>query len=143
MRLFATALFCWLIVNVTGCGDTNLASVRGTVTVDGVPLPDATVKFVPNDGRSGSSYGRTDARGRYRMEFTRDLGGVRIGESTVRISTEDVLDVDGQERAVPERVAPRYNRQSELVRRVEPGSNRFDFVLSSNDPSSSAVGNDD
>ena len=98
--------------------------------MDGAPLAGALVEFVPSDGQGSSSYGTTDDRGRYQMHFSRERSGAWLGESTVRISTADVLDIQGEEQIVPERVPARYNLESELVRRVEPKANQFDFELS-------------
>ncbi len=55
-----------LISLISGCGEgTELASVEGTVTMDGKPLPNATVVFV--NSKSRPSAARKDAKGFYRL----------------------------------------------------------------------------
>src|SRR5256885_2803991 len=73
-----------------GCGSRgDLASVRGKVTLDGQPLPDAFVVFAPTK-KGTTSYGRTDAGGNYEMMFTDYQKGAWLGENSVRISTGDL-----------------------------------------------------
>jgi hypothetical protein len=84
--VFVTA---WAIA-LCGCGSrTELAAVRGKVTLDGQPLPDAFVVFAPTT-HGTTSYGRTDAGRSYEMMFTDTEKGAWIGENLVRISTGDL-----------------------------------------------------
>src|SRR6476660_1073784 len=79
-----------LAIGWIGCGSRgDLASVRGKVTLDGQPLPDAFVVYAPTINGT-TSYGRTDARGNYEMMFTDYQKGAWIGENSVRISTGDL-----------------------------------------------------
>lgn len=122
-----------------GCGgsDADLASVRGTVTLDGEPLAGARVEFdpVPEEmvrGKStgSASYGLTDSSGRYTLQYTPEQEGALIGKHVVRITTRRMtVDADGKEILVPERLPPKFHRESELTREVTPGSNTFDFPL--------------
>lgn len=124
---------------VAGCGgsDEDLASVEGTVTLDGQPLAGARVEFDLDPGAvaygkmSGSSaYGRTDARGRFKLKSTHERSGAPVGKNIVRITTRDVtIDSDGNEVLVPERLPPKYNTATELSEEVTPGSNDFTFEL--------------
>ena len=116
----------WLCVALTGCSGrySDIADVRGVVTLDGKPLESAVVLFQPAQGRP--SVGQTNADGRYRLLYTpRDLG-VRIGPCSVRISTTG--DDDGKIGA-NERVPRRYFEQGALAAEVVPGSNVVDFHL--------------
>ena len=66
------------------------------------------------------------------MMFSREVQGAYLGENQVKITTSDVLVEDtGRQVTLPEIVPARYNAQTELVRDVEPGPNRFDFELTS------------
>lgn len=118
------------VLTLCGCGGArdDLGSVSGTVTLDGAPLENAQIEFIPREGGS-TAYGRTDADGEYEMMFTRDTRGASLGENEVRITTADVTMKDGNEVAIPERVPAKYNRNSELKQTVESGSNTFDFSL--------------
>ncbi len=112
----------------TGCGS-DLARVTGTVTLDGKPLPAATVEFQPKEG--SPSYGETDANGRYELMFAAGKPGAQVGEYTVRISTFRI-EPDGEARIeIPERVPAEFNENSTVVRKVKPGSQTFDFEIPS------------
>ena len=51
-------------------------SVRGVVTIDGQPIADAIVSFLPDDGQNPAN-GSTDASGRYELtSFTRGDGAM-------------------------------------------------------------------
>jgi len=51
--------------------------VEGVVTLDGEPVPDATVTFVPvNKGQGMSATGRTDEQGKYTLTAVGGPGGV-------------------------------------------------------------------
>ncbi len=114
-----------------GCGNKDLGAVTGTITLDDQPLADAFVEFTPTGEGGSPSYGKTDANGKYEMEFSRDQSGAWIGANSVRITTEDVQDVDGEEVNVAEKVPAQYNTDSTLTADVQPGSNTFDFPLKS------------
>jgi hypothetical protein len=109
-----------------------MAAVNGRVTLDGQPLHNAFVEFVPAGSTGSTSSGRTNQAGEYDLMFSRDTAGAFLGPHRVRITTREVT-VDQQQREVwlPEKVPARYNAQSELTREVQPGTNRFDFDLKS------------
>lgn len=99
-----------------------LGEVTGTVTLDGRPLADAVVAFTP-DGPGRTSLGTTDAAGRYRLNYLRDIAGANPGRHVVRITTAS--EDDGRREILP----ANYHRRSELEAVVEPGDNTIDFVL--------------
>ena len=107
-----------------GCGSDRppLAPVGGVVTLDGKPLADAEVIFTPETGRHSTA--RTDAEGRYELEYLPDVPGAVLGPHTVRISR---FDPDTLIDSVP----PKYNSQSELTAEVSKGSNELTFPLNS------------
>jgi hypothetical protein len=58
----------------------------GTVTYKGKPVADATVSFIAIEGEPASSFGVTDAQGRFEM-FTYEAGdGAVVGEHQVTIT---------------------------------------------------------
>ena len=124
LPIFTTVL---LGANI-GCssGDApELASVTGVVTLDGKPLPDASVVFQSNDGFL--SVGTTDVQGHYELRYSLDHYGTPRGTYRVRISTGKFSD-SGE---IPEKVPSRYNYKSELSQVVESGNNEIDFALTS------------
>ena len=50
-------------VMTAGCGKSDLGAVTGRVTMDGKPLPNAFVEFIPTGGQGSVSYGKTDDNG--------------------------------------------------------------------------------
>lgn len=127
-----------LALPLLGCGgatDTpELAPVEGTVTLDGQPLPDATVWFNPV-GQGRTSTGRTDAQGHFILSYGIDKFGAMIGQHNVRITTlqqggdENLPD---QPKSIPEKVPKNYFQDGALTADVKAGeNNNFDFPLKS------------
>lgn len=125
------ALF--LLFACVGCSDRpELSDVRGRVTLDGAPVPLATVEFIPEKGRP--SQGVTDQDGRYVLQHTLDSAGALQGPHKVRISTWRQEEVDEHDKVTrhPETLPARYNYDSSLTFDVIPGqSNVADFDLKS------------
>src|SRR5688572_136090 len=75
------AALCLLLA---GCGS-KTSSVSGTVTLDGKPLPDATIQFVP-DGAGRDATGQTDKNGYFSMSTFKPGDGVVAGNYKVVVS---------------------------------------------------------
>ena len=119
----------------SGCGGVKtdysgleLQNVSGVVTLDGLPLADAVIKFEATDGTF--SLGQTDASGNYRLMLNSEKSGVMPGPKVVRVTTvggvgEETAEDGGAEggaaatAGAQERVPPCYNRQSKLRANVE------------------------
>jgi hypothetical protein len=116
---------------VAGCGESrgDLARVRGTVKLDGQPLAEALVEYIPQGEKGVVALGRTDKSGNYDMMATRTAAGASVGVNKVRITTYEILDESGKQRVVKERVPTKYNSATELMVTVKGGSNKFDFDL--------------
>jgi hypothetical protein len=71
MRSYSRLVFGAVLASTLGCGDSKVASVSGTVKLDGEPLANAVVIFQPlGDGKMNpgvGSIGRTNDKGEYRM----------------------------------------------------------------------------
>jgi hypothetical protein len=125
----------WLVcviapLTIVGCSPSQrppLGMVRGTVTLDGVPLPNATLRFTPA-GPGRTSQGTTDAEGRYELRYLRDIRGANIDAHAVRITTAS--EENGGREVLP----PRYHARSQLKARVVAGTNALDFDLRSRGP---------
>lgn len=132
----------WLIAGLTsvlfvcGCGSSDLpetGEVIGVVTLDGNPVPKATVTFAPEEGRT--SFGETNDKGEYVLAYTAKVAGAKVGRHSVTISTYragagDPGDTHRVEE-VPEKIPEKYNKKTTLSEEVEAGKNEFDFKLDS------------
>jgi hypothetical protein len=137
MRNLARWSLLLLLIALGGCGSGGLASVSGTVTLDGKPLANALVNFQPLDGEDSAraSAGTTDAEGRYslRLVLTNKAGAV-VGKHRVSIGTLTTDDTDPPpNKPLPKDPIPaRYNAKSELTFEVPAGGTRTaDFALTS------------
>ncbi|MDB5338150.1 MAG: hypothetical protein JWN70_3769 [Planctomycetaceae bacterium] len=124
-----------LIVAVTvGCGgNLKLVPVEGTVKLNGEPLSDARVVFYPEAGGRPSN-ARTDADGRYSLEYIEGEPGALIGKHKVSISTFVEADPDSTDPLIKlghrETLPAEYNKQTTLQAELESGSREeVDFDL--------------
>ena len=69
---------------LVGCG-ARTSAVQGVVLLDGKPLPNASVRFVPQ-GAGRDATGHTDASGAFSMSTLRPGDGVVAGDYKVVIS---------------------------------------------------------
>jgi hypothetical protein len=124
-----------------GCGKNphRLAPVSGKVTMDGNPLANAAVAFLP-DTKPGAkpsptSRGQTDKDGRYTLTSSEERPGAVVGVSKVRISTmRSTGGSEGEGGAIlaRETVPERYNARTELTFEVpEEGTDQANFDLQS------------
>jgi hypothetical protein len=107
-----------------GAGGPEIAYVTGKVTMDGKPLPNATVVFVPENGRPAGA--TTNEEGEYVLNFAQGRKGAIPGESVIRIMTFRDADQDENGQSIPgapETVPAEYNTESTLTFNVEPGKN--------------------
>jgi hypothetical protein len=128
-------LLATVLLAATGCGQGPAATVSGTVTLDGQPLPtgsaiDGTVMFYPQTG-GAAAYGSVK-EGRYEVR-TGGAAGLAPGkyDVTVRIVEIGPPPVEGappaQNVLSPERYGSRSS--SGLVCDVQSGDNAFDIDL--------------
>jgi len=86
-----------VLLSLIGCGRGDYpetVSVTGRVTLDGQPLPDAIVTFMPVDGqRSGS--GTTDARGAFSLSTFQSGDGAVPGDHQVAIMPSEPPPMPG------------------------------------------------
>lgn len=130
-RFFGVSFLVVVVASLAGCGERgdrpDLGSVRGTVTLDGVPLDLARVTFEPSKGRP--SNGLTNGAGEFELNYLQGIEGAVIGAHEVRISTNDLLEdrVTGKRTMIPET----YNTKTILKVEVHPGENKVSFDLKS------------
>ena len=127
------ALACLLVVPGCGPSGPEIASVVGTVKMDGKPLPHAIVMFVPQGGRP--SVAEADENGKYVLQFSGGRKGAIPGLNRVEINTFAPMGYEVDGTVIPGRkevVPARYNRFTTLEFEVQPGKkNIADFDLES------------
>jgi hypothetical protein len=104
-----------LAILAAGCGGgggVSSAKVSGTVTLNGKPLPAASVMFQPDaTGNPGApSVGETDAEGKFTLSFPDGTEGAVVGRHKVIVSTRKMkpseansdIEVEVAEEQVPD-----------------------------------------
>ena len=82
---------CCLISSACSDGTLETAPVKGTVTIDGKPLPHGTVMFVPSKGRAAR--GEIQADGSFELSTYSEGDGAIVDEHRVSVScVEQHLD---------------------------------------------------
>jgi hypothetical protein len=129
-RVFRGAAVALLIAAAAGCSGGS--SVDGTVTLDGQPLKEGTVRFVPVDPNAGGTVGAPvkDGKftaevphGEYRVEFSSPkVVGKRKAYDTPDSPVVDIVD---------ELIPARFNTTSDLRVTVKKGGQKETFALTS------------
>jgi hypothetical protein len=79
-----------LMLSIAGCGRPSVVKVEGVVTLDGKPLPGATVSFMPaHEGQGQLASGRTDADGSFRLTTFRTDDGALPGEYKIIVTIKE------------------------------------------------------
>ena len=73
------------LLALVGCGG-DYVSVSGVVLLDGEPVHDAAVSFVPEDGSGEGAGGYTDEQGRFTLT-SKQKSGIRPGKYKVTIES--------------------------------------------------------
>ncbi|QDV19122.1 hypothetical protein Pan153_37850 [Gimesia panareensis] len=149
MNFFSMLRLLFMIiasVGLAGCRseDVPLASVAGTITMNGEPLPGATVLFRPRTTEGDSelkgaseSFGKTDEQGHFELAvvMTGETGAV-VGPNDVIITLdafEEILpsyDSAGKDRRGPNPIPAEYNSKTTLKLDVPSGGTEdADFKL--------------
>jgi len=122
-----------------GCGGSYDASVSGSVTLDGAPLPRGTIKFNPL-AEGPASYGLVGNDGSYAIQTGREPG-LPSGDYAVTIVANEPSVEQDPGSGLPPRpgkpITPPWYRSAEsspLKQRVEPGKNRIDLQLTTQPP---------
>ena len=134
-----------LIVFSAGCEDKGpaLGTVSGTITLEGEPVAEALVEFMPLEkgesgtlGRTAISAERTDSNGRYEMQYSVDRKGVLLGKHQVQITTwRSDKTPEGGNIEIKERIPKWYwGPDGVLEFDVKEGENVADFDLTKKKP---------
>ena len=139
-RKAAVLLISSLLAMVAGCSEAGpkIGTVSGTITLEGEPVQDAFVYFMPlfPEGKETMSAEKTDSSGFYEMRYDLERMGVLVGNHQVQVTTKDwEKQPDGSNKVIPERVPGWYfGPDSVLEFDVQEGENVADFELSKKKP---------
>ncbi len=135
-------LGCGLVWMASGCSGSNRGAVGGTVTVNGEPLNEGQISFVPMDPALGPTAGATISNGQYQIDAVRGpvAGEYQVQIHAFRKAGKKIWDGMGDEKARPDQknyvqeLAPylpaKYNDKSELRTTIVAGKvNIQDFHL--------------
>jgi hypothetical protein len=142
-RAFALAL---VSLAIAGCGGSKadlppVVPVSGTVTLDGKPLANAGIVFIPvGQTRGGTCSGATDDNGRYELTDRDGRKGTTVGEFKVTCNKwvmPDGKDFPRDSKVSPlesnarELLPPRYSNeaQTQLKATIPEGGKTVDFEL--------------
>ena len=129
-----------LVLVASGCGGSNRPSVYGQVTLDGQPLEQGSISFIPTGTTKGPLTGSIIAGGEYHIKST---SGPVIGQYKVEIRSSKST---GRQVPLPSPAPPgtmidevvelipsRYNAESTLTAEVKAKKNKLDFHLKLNE----------
>ncbi|WP_417388058.1 carboxypeptidase-like regulatory domain-containing protein [Gimesia sp.] len=145
----------FLTVCCFGCSgggtEVELEKVTGVVTMDGQPLANAVVVFIPDEGNPSTA--QTDATGKYELAHRGNAMGAVPGKHKVRITTgqppapendpdadmsqsEAATGIGFEEMESPKKktkdpIPAKYNTNTTLTADVKQGENTIDFKLDS------------
>lgn len=107
LKVFRGLFLLTVILTMPGCGGSGTVSVKGVITLDGVPLPKASVSFVPL-GEGRPAYGQADANGNFRLTTFKKDDGVLPGEYKVLVAEE------GEEKPDPKTFTEEDKKQARM-----------------------------
>jgi hypothetical protein len=108
-----------------GCGDSRpMGIVHGSISVDGMPLPDGNVVFFSVDDRQPPA-AATVVDGRFHAKVP--VGKVRLEIHSLEVLRPAKLPDD--EGLVRDRIPPRYNAGESITLDVQPGDNPVTWNL--------------
>ena len=126
MWTFAMAVFCFL----PGCfDDSNMATVSGTITVDGNPVDRGSIAFITVDGMAPMT-GAEISDGKYSCEVPLTETKVEIRVPTV-VGKKKLYDTpDSPEQEVLAELLPgKFNEKTELRYTAESGKQEKNWEL--------------
>ena len=118
-----------------GCADLGppTAEVSGTVRLDGRPIEEGSIQFIPVEGTRGPSAGAPIQDGKYHIP--RKMG-VTVGTNRVELRAFKNAGTRIQDPTAPPGVKteqrvpafpPEFNDRSTVIKQIRAGSNVIDF----------------
>jgi hypothetical protein len=107
--------------------------ISGTVNLNGKPVAEGDIRFVPVEGTKGTDAGAVIQDGKYKVRLTGLAGGkyrvsIRGYKQSGRLEPDPLggPPVKGAVQIVPKEY---HGEESTLVREITRGANRLDFDL--------------
>jgi len=125
----AVLLISFLVSFLSGCSDSNRATVTGTVTIDGQPVKSGSIAFFPIDEKSPTT-GASIADGQYTSQVP--LGAAKVQIRVAKKVGEKKLynTADSPVQPIMKETLPaKYNDDTELQLDVKPGNTVKNFEL--------------
>ena len=122
-----------------GCGKgdgLNRSSVEGKVSLDGTPVEQGSITFVPTSGTKGPTAGGSIAKGRYSVPAAKGpvVGRYRVEIHAPRNTGKKIQAPMAPAGTMTDEIADampaQYNTKSTLEKEVKAGRNEIDFDLS-------------
>ncbi len=135
-RVLIVMLCGVFLFSMPGCGHKGRVAVEGTVTLEGQPLHQAQIEFIPKPGTAAPTVGGDIVNGKFAIPPDK---GPLVGKYRVKIiksgstgrKVRDIRSntmIDEYAQILP----ARYNEQTELEAEVtSSGPNIFEFTLTS------------
>jgi hypothetical protein len=120
---------------LAGCGPSGppLTEVEGTLTLDGQPVKNAELIFLPQNVKPRTpSYGRTDQNGHFTLKFTATKSGAIPATHQVTIDPSSASDVEGKDGGPRQKIPKKYLQEGAIVVEVKDGPNNLEIKLDSN-----------
>lgn len=133
-------LTCVLLISfstlLAGCSNERRQGIEGTVTMDGQPLAEGSIKLIPHEGTPGPTAGAKIENGRFSIDTTKGTfaGSFRVEILASRPSGRTTVDPEtGEQYAIREQYVPaQYNTESQLTAQIKDDqANRLEFNLAS------------
>lgn len=140
MNLYHYFICAGMLLVVVGCGESagpERVAVQGVISVDGTPLRNGAITFVPTEGTGGPKASAKIVHGSYELEASR---GPVVGTHRVEIRAEQELgfalddpedfDKHALETLPPNPIPPQFNQDSVLTFEAKSGiKNHFGFAI--------------
>jgi len=126
--------WCWLSAGLLLCGCAGSEpSISGTVKLDGKPLPNGYIQFIPIEATAGPDAGAAIKDGNYKVVRAGLAGGnYRVSIKGYNESGRTERDPFGGKDPVKsfvQIVPKKYNENSEEIQKINPGVNTLNFAL--------------
>lgn len=135
-QLLLQSIVAGCLVLLLGCGQSQRLALTGVVTLDGQPLNEGSITFMPQSGTTSPSAGANVTQGHFSVSAEKGVlpGKFRVEITAKRKTGRTVMSdtaggmIDQYEQYLP----ARYNRDSQLMATVPQSGAGLEFALTSN-----------